>query len=238
MGKKLLVGSYVSLGLLLLCFGAHLAGFQTDYWIVSSVKKGETELRINLGIWAMHVISENGTIQYDSPMFGRVEHFIALGIAALNTVACVVIAIRNFSLCVGITSFITSTLMIIVSIYTYDNVQSNMATLKIRFSESAADFTQSWSFYLVFVGIILNVAFTVIFVFTLLLNAEKKATKSDKGLGPKTHSESKRKYVYTVERREENAYDNLVPEITEENVYNSTVTEAGHGDTLENITHL
>ncbi|KAK3592009.1 hypothetical protein CHS0354_031517 [Potamilus streckersoni] len=235
MGKKLIVGSYVSLGLILLCFGVHLAGFQTDYWIVSYVNMGETELRRNLGIWAMQVHSENGTIQYDSPMFGRVEHFIALGIAALNTVSCIVIAIRKLSLCVGITSFITSTLMIIVSIYTYNNVQSNMATLRIRFPESAAHFTQSWSFYLVFVGIILNVTFTVAFMFMLLLNAEKKATKSDKGLGPKPDSESKMKYVYTVEHREENAYDNFVPELKEENSYDAIVID---GHNLENITHL
>ena len=64
----------------------------------------------------------------------------------------------------------------------YTNVESRMNKLKDQHTDWP-ELKLSYSFYLTFSGILLNIVATVIFLTVLLLREEGKAAKSTKGLG-------------------------------------------------------
>lgn len=208
MSNALKVVSLMSFLFVVAALAAHIVGFVTQHWIVgrrsSSSSNENSEIsNVNLGLWRYTVEYTNGTSvtpSGESPLNILPEQCIVLSIAAVNALFCFIVVFKAVHVCVGVLAFIIMTLLLLSALYAYNNTDERLASLETIY-DHWPPLKLQWSFYLVFVGLIVNICATAVFLSLVLVRGEKKASKSSKGLGPATPSNDKTQLIATVSDR-------------------------------------
>ncbi|KAL4222196.1 hypothetical protein ACF0H5_018233 [Mactra antiquata] len=214
MGKCVNCTTYFASVLSLLGLGAQIAGMLTEYWCIGSRDaplngNGTDSLPNNvyMGIFKQTVEYDNGTVVVsDSSLNLREEQYLMVSITGVNAILCLILCVKAIHILVGVSSFIIMTLMILAAFYSFEHTYANMQKVQ-DFYPTLPPLSLSWSFFLVFVGLVVNVLSTSTFLSVLLYKGEREASLSNKGLGPAEVKEPR--YETVILDTSTPMYDNL-----------------------------
>lgn len=167
---------------------AHIVGLLTDHWLVAdvgslTVANATSDLsviitNVNVGLWRTTIFFSNQSesCMLESLLNINEEQYIIIAIAAINVIQCFIIVYKAVHMVIGVSVFIVMTLMMISAFYCFDHTAQRMILIQEQRIEWP-HLTLSWSFILMFGGLLLNIVSTAVFLILTVMGTPTKAAQ-------------------------------------------------------------
>ncbi|XP_045169639.2 uncharacterized protein LOC123532300 [Mercenaria mercenaria] len=172
-------GPYYPLCLIVIGLVLHIVGVSTSHWLEGARLPGPQNnadiVKVTVGLSCQRIEYKNWTVENtDSSLTIQAPQYVILAIACVSTGLCAFTVVRSLPIIVGTSGFIAMPLQLVSLVLISDDMDVNR--MKVQTGQPTwPPLSISWSFNLVFVGLLINTLSTALFLTLQLIKNELEA---------------------------------------------------------------